>query len=512
MIQENSAQMLLERHNFFAEDGASESQPKPETSDETSEASIPWQKELLVLFLRNQLRVAPAMPILAMLLAMTSLQWTPFWVSLCWFIGALACQGLQWFLCHLYFRRERSHDEQRDWIGMLSASELLMGMCWSMPLFIFWNTAGSIQQIYLVASVMAVIAVRLLVVNNFMPVLVAGTGILTVGVALRCAWEVDAIYLALGGTIIALEAFFLLVARNLQDTARDMLIFKAQKDTLIADLKREKQKAEEEKKRAEDANRAKSAFLATMSHELRTPLNAIMGFSEILKREMFGPLNVEAYKNYADDINHSGHYLLALINDILDLSRIEAGRRDLQEEPLSVLVAVEEANHLLLMKAAEKAIDVRVEVSESLPKLMADRRAVNQVMINVLSNAIKFTPRGGWVEIKSERTQDGGMTISIRDNGPGIPAHEIGLAMRPFARGSFASKKAIDGAGLGLPIVKGLMEAHGGDIAIESEAGKGTTVTVSFPASRVLDGPRGEVLAAKTVNSESQRKLIAITG
>ncbi|MGH6821090.1 MAG: sensor histidine kinase, partial [Methylocella sp.] len=278
------------------------------------------------------------------------------------------------------------------------------------------------------------------------------------------------------------------------------------------DLKRATEKAEDERKKAEDANRAKSAFLATMSHELRTPLNAIMGFSDILKREMFGPLNVEAYRNYADDIHHSGHYLLALINDILDLSRIEAGRQEIQEEPVSVLVAIEEANHLLLMKAEEKSIDVRVEISASLPKLMADRRALNQIAINLLSNAIKFTPSGGSVVIKAARTASGGLSISVRDNGLGIPAHEIEIAMGAFSRGSYAKKKAIDGAGLGLPIVKGLMEVHGGSIGIMSRPGKGTEVLLDFPPGRVLDGPRGEVLSASTIHSESQRKLIAVTG
>ncbi|MGH6907967.1 MAG: sensor histidine kinase, partial [Aestuariivirga sp.] len=349
---------------------------------------IPWQRDLLFLFLRNQLHVAPAMPVLAMLLAMTSLTWNPAVAVIGWLIAALGCQAIQWYLCNVYFRKDRTPEEQWNWIGMLAASELLIGVCWSLPLFIFWDSAGSIQQVYLIASVMAVVAVRLLIVNSFMPVLVAGTGVLTIGVALRCVLQPEPIYMGLAGTIIALEAFFLLVARNLQETARDMLIFKAQKDSLIADLKRATEKAEDERKKAEAANRAKSAFLATMSHELRTPLNAIMGFSDILKREMFGPLNVAAYRNYADDIHHSGHYLLALINDILDLSRIEAGRTEIQEEPVSVLVAIEEANHLLLMKAEEKSIDVRVEISASLPKLMADRRALNQIAINLLSNAI----------------------------------------------------------------------------------------------------------------------------
>ena len=510
MTKEQLVADLLRRHNFAAEPEAANDQvaaPQPRPPSQSR-----WQHDLLVLFLRNQLRIAPAMPILALLMAATSLMWTPLPVVLVWFAGALGCQAIQWYLCHAYFRRERSPEEQRDWIGMLSASELLIGMCWTMPLFIFWQSAGNLQQIYLMASVMAVIAVRLLVVNSFMPVLVAGTGVLTIGVALRCAWAPDPVYFALGGTIIALEAFFLLVARNLQDTARDMLIFKAQKEDLIADLRREKATAEAERKRAESANEAKSSFLATMSHELRTPLNAIMGFSEVLKREMFGPLTVPAYRNYADDIHHSGNYLLNLINDILDLSRIEAGRRELEEEPVSVLVAVEEANHLLLMKAAEKAITVEVKVPESLPKLLADKRALHQIIINLLSNAIKFTPNGGRVEISAARSATGGLSISFSDNGPGIPAHEIDLAMGAFARGSLATKKAIDGAGLGLPIVKGLIEVHGGSVSIRSKPGNGTQVLVSFPARRVLDGPRGEVMTAPGVNSESQRKLIAITG
>ena len=511
MAGTGGATMPIERHNFIG-DGESHGRADSVNPAASAPVNIPWQRELLVMFLKNQVRVTPAMPILALLLAVSTLQWAPLAASATWLIAALGCQAIQIYLCHRYFAADRSDEDAAEWIGMLSSAELLTGVCWVLPMFIFWDSASNLQQIYVVASVMAVIAVRLLIVNSFMPVLIAGTGVLTVGVALRCVWESEPLYFALGGTIIALEAFFLVVARNLQETARDMLIFKAQKDTLIAELKVQKERAEAERAKAEEANHAKSAFLATMSHELRTPLNAIMGFSEILKRELFGPLTVPAYKNYADDIHHSGHYLLALINDILDLSRIEAGRRDLQDEPVNILIATEEANHLLLMKAEEKKIAVRVEVPAALPKIMADRRAMNQILINLLSNAIKFTPHGGKVLVKAARTATGGMAISVSDNGPGIPAHEIETALGAFSRGSFATKKAIDGAGLGLPIVKGLMDVHGGTVAIRSAPGTGTSVTITFPCGRVLDGPRGEVLGAPGVATESQRKLIAITG
>ena len=475
-------------------------------------AEAPWKLELLTIFLRNQLRIAPAMPLLTIMLAFTSLMWVPPLTAMLWLTATLASQAAQIYLCANFFHKERSESKQHDWIGMMAASELVQGVCWVLPLFLFWSSANSLQAIYLVSFIMAIIAVRLLVVNNFMPVLVAGTGVMTMGVAIRCASQAEPVFFALAGLIIVLEAFFLFIARQLADTARDMVKFKAQKDTLIDELKLERDRAEAEKTKAEEANKAKSIFLATMSHELRTPLNAIMGFSEILKREMFGPLSVPAYKDYAGDIHHSGGYLLDLINDILDLSRIEAGRRDIQEEPFDILACVKSARALLAGKATEKSIAVSVEIAPSLPKLLGDLRGVNQIVINLLTNAIKFTPAGGKVVISAARNASGGMVVSVKDNGPGIPASEVQSVLTSFSRGSLATKDAVDGAGLGLPIVKGLMDLHGGEVSILSEVGKGTEVLVTFPAHRVLTGPRGEVIAAQTVQSESQRKLIAITG
>jgi two-component system, cell cycle sensor histidine kinase PleC len=470
-----------------------------------------WQGEMLETFLRNQVSLAPIMPLLVILLAATTTLWVPFVTVLTWVIGALGCCGVQIYLCRTYFTRPRSPEEQRDWVGMIAASELFQGMFWVLTLFFFWPNSDSLQNTFLIAAIIAVCMVRLLIVSNFMPVLVAGTGVMTIGVAVRCVAEADTVYLALAGLIITLEVFFLFVARQLQETARDMLIFRRQKDVLIEELRVAHNNAEEERVKAETANKSKSSFLANMSHELRTPLNAILGFSEVLEREMFGPLQNRTYRDYAGDINSSGRYLLGLINDILDLSRIEAGRVELREEPFSLADAFHHADHLLGFKAAEKDISVQINVEPNLPKVLADVRSINQIAINLLGNAIKFSPAKGSIFLSAERTAQGGLAMIVRDQGPGIPQKEIALALSAFSRGSFATKKAIDGAGLGLPIVKGLMQQHGGDLEINSLPNQGTEVRCVFPANRTLSGPRSALAMSPSVTTESQRKLINMT-
>ena len=475
------------------------------------ESSILWQRDLLEMFLRNQLQLAPAMPLLTVMFGITAMSWVPMVTALSWLIAALGCNAIQLFLCQLYFKQQRSEAECHDWIGMISASELLQGICWIGPLFLFWPNSSTLQGEFIIAAIMVVSAARFLLVNNFMPVLIAGTCVMTIGVAYRCAFETGAIYMALTGLIITLEAFFLFIARQLQGTARDMIIFRKQKDELIGELQQERDRAEIEKEKAEAANRAKSSFLANMSHELRTPLNAILGFSEILERELFGPMANSTYKDYAGDIHNSGQYLLGLINDILDISRIEAGRREIREEPFLMLEAMEHAAHLTEIAAAEKEITVAFDIQPATPKVMCDVRAINQIVINLLTNAIKFTPKGGMVTMFAQRTTQGTVELCVKDNGPGIPEDEIALSLAAFSRGSLATKKAIDGAGLGLSIVKGIMELHGGSVSIKSQFGHGTEVICTFPEKRVLSGPRGEIMAGPTIQSESQRQLISLT-
>jgi two-component system cell cycle sensor histidine kinase PleC len=502
----------ISRHQDYAP-GVSKVARASEFEDSLpKESGTPWQGDLLQMFLRNQIHVAPTMPLLAVLMGVTAMIWTPVLIVLAWLIGVIACNAMQIFMSRQYFKHERTPKEQSDWIGMMSASELMLGTFWVIPLFLFWPNSDGTEGTFLLAAIMAVSAVRFLIVSNFMPVLIAGTGVITIGIALRCVSEGEPVYFALAGVIITLEVFFLFIARQLQETARDMIIFRNQKDVLIAELKLARDHAENEKHKADTANKAKSTFLANMSHELRTPLNAILGFSEVLEREMFGPLPNATYRDYAGDIHSSGRYLLTLINDILDISRIEAGRRDFREEPIALREAFAGAVRLLEKQAASKAITLETYIPEGMSRILGDGRAINQVLINLLNNAVKFTPSHGHVLLSARRAGNGAVEISVKDDGPGIPSEEIDQAMSAFSRGSLATKKAVDGAGLGLSIVKGIMELHGGSVSIKSKPGQGTEVICQFPPQRVLSGPRGELQVPATVQGDSQRRLISVTG
>ena len=243
-------------------------------------------------------------------------------------------------------------------------------------------------------------------------------------------------------------------------------------------------KYEAEKVRAEAANKAKSEFLANMSHELRTPLNAINGFSEIMVGEMFGPLGDARYKEYAGDILSSGQHLLALINDILDMSKIEASKMNLKFEPLTVEDVVEDAVRLVRNRADSAGLALELEFPRDLPEVEADYRAVKQVLLNLLSNAIKFTPRGGRVTVRAEARRDPTgerIRISVRDTGIGIAADDLKRLAQPCEQIESQHSKTQQGTGLGLALTKSLVEMHGGALDIQSAPGEGTTVAFSVP-------------------------------
>ncbi|TPW32780.1 ATP-binding protein [Pararhizobium mangrovi] len=250
-----------------------------------------------------------------------------------------------------------------------------------------------------------------------------------------------------------------------------------------------------EKERAQAANRIKSQFLANMSHELRTPLNAIIGFSEILESGLFGPLGSEKYEQYAHDIKGSGNHLLGVINDILDMSKIEAGQLSIEREPIDLAPLVEEALRLNITPAEKKGIHIDRSIAAGLC-LEGDRRAMKQVLINLLSNAVKFTKEGGHIRLRAKRNARA-VTVTIADNGIGIPRRSMASIGQPFEQVQNQFSKSTGGSGLGLAISRSLCELHGGSLRIFSTEGEGTVVALRIPlAPGELHDARAEAMAA----------------
>ena len=264
----------------------------------------------------------------------------------------------------------------------------------------------------------------------------------------------------------------------------------------LAEAQSARVEAETARTKAELESRVKSEFLAVTSHELRTPLNSILGFAEILKQQMFGSLGSERYVDYARDIHESGEHLLNVVNDILDLSKVEAGRMELEEETLDLLEVMRDCITLVQERAQELGIILKTTVPQNISDLKADGRMVRQMLINLIANAIDFTPRGGWISVSADDDPMGGITLTVEDTGVGIAAEDLNSVLTPFhTQGKYAKSELFTpgpdgpqgtGTGLGLPLVKSLIELHGGTFQLHSTPGEGTKVTLRFPPQRTV--------------------------
>ncbi|UDL90615.1 HAMP domain-containing histidine kinase [Mesorhizobium sp. PAMC28654] len=447
-----------------------------------------FDRELLKLHARAMVSGAIAVPLIVLAIAAGGLLAGMNREIGVWALFTFICYAIVAFMARRVERTEGSELNpsrvRRDFL----IGHFLCGLGWAWFAWLGCNTCQTDQfQMIKVVVLLLAMAVTAVMASSLRGALLATFAVPVAVYAYAGARLWMPIEVIMVGLLVMSLPFFAYVARQLHRSSLMLLSFRSEKDALIAELETAKSMSDEARRRAEDANLAKSRFLASMSHELRTPLNAILGFSEVMSNEVLGPMNNPTYRDYAHDVHESGQHLLDLINEILDLSRIEAGRYQLNEEPVMLLTIVEDCCHMMELKARNKDIRIVQDFESILPRLFADERAVRQITLNLLSNAIKFTATSGEIRVRVGWTAGGGQYISVKDNGPGIPEDEIPIVLSAFGQGSIAIKSAEQGTGLGLPIVQGLLAMHGGEFELHSKLREGTEAIAIFPLSRVME-------------------------
>ena len=451
---------------------------------------VHFEREMADQFAKNRLSSSIVIPALTLVMGVALGFIVEPAIAVTW--GAIMILLHAWVIrtCRRFLSDPNARANFYKWKNRFITRDLLYGMCWAaFPLLFLTeprtDTLVSID-IMRFAAVIVVMSVGALLSSPIPAAAVASTLPIAFSMAAVHMIHPDFLNVIIALCTLGAEIFFLYLSSHLHYQHSQNLAYRAEKDAIFAELEQSKAVSDEARRRAETANMAKSQFLATMSHELRTPLNAILGFSEVMRNEMLGPIENMSYKDYLADIHASGQHLLKLINEILDLSRIEAGKRELKEELVSLVAIAEEARGLLSLKARQKSIEFIEIYDNKMSKIVLDEQAIRQVVLNLVSNAIKFTPNGGEITIKVGRTKSGGQYVAVRDDGPGIPEEEIPIVLSAFGQGSVSIKNAEQGTGLGIPIVQALVHLHGGDFTLRSELNVGTEAIATFPEKRVV--------------------------
>src|SRR5579884_1361707 len=451
----------------------------------TSGTRPAFDVELLRQYAQTRLSASLLILLLVSTIGLLSALWTGAATAGAWTASVYVIHMVIMRYCRQLLALAPGQIDIKRWRLRFVLLDLFQAIAW---MFMLISPAGLEESsgTFMLFVMLLVVAVSSMVASSLPIAVFAGTFPVTAAVALDFVLQGTFRHYILAAMAMSAQGYFAVLAYRLYSTTLATLEARAEKDALIGELEQARAISDEARKRAEAANISKSRFLAQMSHELRTPLNAILGFSEVMKSEVFGPHAVSAYKEYSADIHNSGVHLLGLINEILDLSRIEAGRYELNEESISLPAVVQDCHHLLKLRASNRGIVIHEMFEPDLPRLWADERAVRQICLNLLSNAIKFTPQGGEIWLKVGWTASGGQYLSVKDTGPGIPEEEIPVVLASFGQGSNAIKSAEQGAGLGLPIAKSLVDLHGGSFTLKSKLRIGTEVVVAFPPERVV--------------------------
>lgn len=446
-----------------------------------------FDRDMLAMHVNAVLQSASIMPLFIVLVTAIGVYLNPDAGLFAWALLMLSVHAVNVLLARRASRKEIAAIETRKWRHRLLAAQVLIGFGWALFSLQSCETCSG-DSYYFYKGAVLLFAISITAMSSFMLRLGVLFGFLPMIAALLATAILSRHVLDIGLTAICAIAvvFFHYIADRLYRSNLTLMSYQSEKDDLIAELEVAKSMSDEARRRAEEANLAKSRFLASMSHELRTPLNAILGFSEVMNSEVLGPLANPTYKEYAGDIHRSGQHLLNLINEILDLSRIEAGRYELNEEALSLLEIAEDCIGMVQLRARAKNITIREQFEQQLPQVWADEKALRQVLLNLLSNAVKFTPQAGEIIVKVGWTAGGGQYVAIKDNGPGIPEDEIPVVLSAFGQGSITIKSAEQGTGLGLPIVQAILAKHDGQFVLRSKLREGTEAIAILPATRVL--------------------------
>ncbi len=402
--------------------------------------------------------------------------------ALCLPLLVTAMAGVSFGMTSHYLSRTAVDSSRvRAWFLHFAVMQMGISAAWGFMPWLLWEPGNALNHVFLAACGIAVISGMVVARGSNMPMFVSALVPISVMTSLRFAFgdaTMDYV-LAMAAPLFAFQMWF--TGRSLVGRMHEDARLRFQVEDMARELEETRDEALRKRFEAEAANASKTAFLANMSHELRTPLNAILGFSEIISQECFGAVGNARYKDYAGDIHSSGAHLLSLINDLLDIAKIEAGRMEISPNPLDAQRTFEIALKLIGFKAGEKGQQLVIQVEPGTPPLYADERALKQMLINLVSNAVKFTPQGGRIDVIASMAKGGGFQILVRDNGPGIPAERLATIFTPFNQVDNRYDRQAGGTGLGLALVRGLAELHGGRAWLESEQGAGCSAYIVLP-------------------------------
>ena len=380
-----------------------------------------------------------------------------------------------------YRKSPTAHSNSRYWLMLFVSTLFLHSLLYSSSNLLIYPQGEQADKVLFILVIIGIASGGAFSLAAHLPSVIIFVTAMLLPLAIRFTSD---------GTLpIAFAPMTLVYGGLLISTSRDLTHFitrslelQTQNEAIIEDLRSSESALKDARDVAEAANKAKSEFLANMSHELRTPLNAILGFSEVLQKKDYIALGDDRFREYATDINQSGTHLLGLIDDVLDLSKIEAHQYALKEEIVNVNSSISSSLRMIRDRAARKNITLTETLDDGSPAIFGDQRAFRQIILNLLSNAVKFTPEGGTITITSSSEINREVTIRVSDTGIGIKSRDMNLIMEPFGQAESSDSKEYEGTGLGLPLANRLAELQHGSLALESDVGVGTNVTVPFPA------------------------------